>query len=176
LNFGDIGDLPEVQSKSVPMRGGDLFLPLLQDGNFITLTSVMLRRQLFEQMGGFYTGLNGTEDWDLWLRIAERHPIGFVNEPLVRYRMHAAGISRNFMRMCRERIEVISRALALERAQTLNWRLRRQIWAETWRTNGWDAGRSGARLNALADYARAAMAWPLYKVPYREALKVCLNV
>jgi glycosyltransferase involved in cell wall biosynthesis len=175
-NFGVIGDLPELQSKATPMRGGDVFVPLLRDGNFITLTSVMMRRELFEAMGGFYTGLNGTEDWDLWLRIAEKHPIGFVDEPLVRYRLHPGGISRNFARMCRERTEVISRALALERGRALGWRLRRQIWAETWRTNGWDAGRAGARLSALKDYARAAMAWPLYALPYKEAMKVCLNV
>ena len=53
------------------MRGGDLFVPLMREQNFITSTSVMLRRALFEKMGGFYTGLNGTEDWDLWIRIAE---------------------------------------------------------------------------------------------------------
>lgn len=176
FNFGVIGDLPELQSKATPMRGGDLFVPLLRDGNFITSTSVMMRRELFEQLGGFYTGLNGTEDWELWLRVAERHPIGFVDEPLVRYRLHAGGISRNFARMCRERTEVISRALALERGRALGWRLQRQIWAETWRTNGWDAGRAGARLSALRDYARAAMAWPLYGLPYKEAVKVCLNV
>jgi glycosyltransferase involved in cell wall biosynthesis len=116
-NFGARGDLPELQSLVTPMRGGDLFVPLLLEGNFITSTSVMIRRALFEQLGGFYTGLNGTEDWDLWLRVAERNPIGFCSEPLVRYRFHAAGISRNFARMNRERTEVISRALATERGR-----------------------------------------------------------
>jgi len=175
VNFGDIGDLPVLQSRVTPMHGGDLFLPLLRDGNFITLTSVMLRRELFEQMGGFYTGLNGTEDWDLWLRIAERHEIAFVDEPLVQYRLHHGGISRNFARMNRERTQVIARALALERGRTLSWRVRRQIWAETWRTNGWDAGRAGARAHALADLARAVIAWPLSPLPYKEALRVWRN-
>ncbi len=176
LNFGAMGGLPEVQSQVTPMRGGDLFVPLLCEGNFIALTSVMMRRDLFQRMGGFYTALNGTEDWDLWLRVAETNEIAFVDEPLVRYRLHPGGLSRNFVRMSRERTQVITRALALERGRALSWRLRRQIWAETWRTNGWDAGRAGARLTALADYARAAAAWPLYSLPYKEALKVCLNV
>ena len=34
--------------------------------------------------------LNGTEDRELWLRIAERHPIGLCAEPLISYRFHAA--------------------------------------------------------------------------------------
>jgi glycosyltransferase involved in cell wall biosynthesis len=174
FNIGARGDLPEVQSVVTPMRGGDVFEPLLRD-NFITNTSVVIRRELFESLGGFYTGLNGTEDWDLWIRVAERHPIGFVPEPLVKYRFHEGSISRNWARMSRERTQVIARALDLERGRALSWVTRRQIWAETWRTNGWDAGRSGARWNALADYARAALAWPLYPLPYKEAVKVCLN-
>ena len=176
INIGARGDLPERQSDITRMHDGDVFVPLMREGNFITNTSVMIRRELFLQLGGFYTGLNGTEDWDLWIRVAEHHPIRFVPEPLVQYRFHAAGISRNYERMSRERTDVISRALALERGKALDWMTRRQIWAETWRTNGWDAGRSGARANALAGYARAALAWPLDPAPYKEAVKVCLNV
>jgi glycosyltransferase involved in cell wall biosynthesis len=176
LNIGARGDLPELQSLVTPMHQGDVFVPLLREGNFITNTSVMIRKELFTKLGGFFTGLNGTEDWDLWIRVAERNPIGFVPEPLVKYRFHEGSISRNWARMSRERTQVIARALALDRGETLDWVTRRQIWSETWRTNGWDAGRSGARLNALKDYARAAMAWPLYPLPYKEAVKVCLNV
>ena len=175
FNIGARGELPELQSDVTPMTGGDLFVPLMREGNFITNTSVVMRRALFEKMGGFYTGLNGTEDWDLWIRIAEHHDIGFVAEPLVRYRFHAGGISRNFVRMGRERVQVITRALALERGRALDWRIRRQIWSETWRTNAYEAFRAGARRQALLDYAHAAAAWPLEIQPYKEAVKVCLN-
>ena len=175
FNFGSRGDVPELQSQVGPMPSGDLFVPLLSEGNFITLTSVVLRRELFEAMGGFYTGLNGTEDWDLWIRIAERHEIECVHEPLVRYRFHSAGISRNHLRMSRERRLVITRALDLERGRSLDWRTKRQIWAETWRTNAWEAGQAGARIRALAHYARAAAAWPLEMQPYKEAIMVCIN-
>lgn len=175
FNIGARGDLPEIQSEVTAMHGGDVFVQLLREGNFITNTSVVMRRALFEKMGGFYTGLNGTEDWDLWIRVAEHHEIGFVPEPLVRYRFHAGGISRNFIKMGRERVQVIQRALALERGRTLDWRTRRQIWAETWRTNAYEAGRAGARRQALIDYAHAAAAWPLEFQPYKEAMKVCLN-
>ena len=175
LNIGARGDLPELQSLVTPMQGGDIFVALMREGNFITNTSVMIRRDLFEQMGGFYTGLNGTEDWDLWIRVAERHEIGFVAEPLVKYRFHESGISRNYERMGRERIEVITRGLMLERGRALDWMTRRQIWAETFRTNAYEAVRAGARGRALAGYARAVSAWPLEMQPYKEAVKVCIN-
>lgn len=175
FNIGDRGDLPELQSRVTPMEGGDIFVPLLREGNFITNTSVMIRRELFERLGGFFTGLNGTEDWDLWIRVAERQQIGFIDEPLVKYRFHGGGISRNYERMGRERVQVIARALELERGRSLDWMTRRQIWAETWRTNAFEAVRAGARGKALAGYARAAAAWPLEFQPYKEAVKVCIN-
>lgn len=175
-NFGARGAVPEIQTDVTRMSEGDVFIPLLLRGNFITVSSVMMRTALFEELGGFYHQKGGCEDWDLWLRAASRHhQIRFVREPLVGYRFTATSMSANHRAMAPARRAVVARALDTERGRSLPWRLRRQIWAETCRTNGWDAGRSGARLDALANYARAAMAWPLNPQPFKEALKVCLN-
>jgi glycosyltransferase involved in cell wall biosynthesis len=173
-NIGERGELPEVQSDVTQMLEGDVFVELMLRGNFITSSSVMLRREVFEQLGGFYEGLSRAEDYDMWLRVAERHPVRYCHEPLVRYRFHASGKSRNhgLMRLARERI--IARALASERGRTLGWMLKRRIWATTWQTSAWAAGQVGARGAALADYSRAAIAWPLSLETYKEALKLCL--
>ncbi|NJN94724.1 MAG: hypothetical protein HC875_11830 [Anaerolineales bacterium] len=40
----------------------------------------------------------GSEDWDMWLRIARNYPIHFVNEPLTLYRIH--GYNTSLDRMC----------------------------------------------------------------------------
>jgi len=176
LNIGARGDLPELQSLVTPMYDGDLFLTLMLEGNFITTSSVLVQRDLFEKMNGFFTGLNGTEDWDLWLRIGERHRIGLYAEPMISYRFHPGGLSRNYIKMGRERYQVISRALTLERGRSLDWRTRRQIWAQTWETNGGEARRAGARWQALRHFARAASEWPFRGQPYKEAIKACLNV
>jgi glycosyltransferase involved in cell wall biosynthesis len=176
LNIGAYGDLPELQSLVTPMYEGDLFETLMLEGNFITTSSVLMRRDLFERMNGYFTGLNGTEDWDLWLRIAERHQIGLLPQPLISYRFHPGGISRNYVRMGRERHEVIARALALDRGRALGWGIKRRIWAQTWETNGGEARRAGARWHALQGFARSAFEWPFRGQPYKEAIKVCLNV
>ena len=176
LNFGSRGDLPELQSLATPMYEGDLFLPLLLRGNFITVSSVLLRRDVFETMGGFSTDLRSVEDMELWLRIAERHPISLCPEPLVSYRFHAGAMSRNYVTMGRERRRVTERALMLERGRALDWRTKRRIWAQTWETNGAEAQRAGARWQALQGFARSAYEWPFRGQPYKAAIKVCLNV
>jgi glycosyltransferase involved in cell wall biosynthesis len=61
---------------------GDIFLPSLSRC-LVSPSAVMLHRRLFEELGGFDEELPAAEDYDLWLRIAWRHPVGLVPEPLV---------------------------------------------------------------------------------------------
>ena len=54
--------------------------------------SVMLRRAWLEELGG-YRALPTCQDYDLWLRMAERHPIANLPEPLYQWRLNRAGLS-----------------------------------------------------------------------------------
>ena len=49
----------------------------------ITPSSVMIRRDFFERMGGFNESLPACEDYDLWLRITLNHPVGLVDDYLL---------------------------------------------------------------------------------------------
>ena len=49
----------------------------------ISPSSVLLDRSLLDEIGSFDEGLPACEDYDLWLRICSRHPVLFVDEPLV---------------------------------------------------------------------------------------------
>jgi glycosyltransferase involved in cell wall biosynthesis len=173
-NIGDRGDLPDIHSGVNRLHDGDIFTTLLVEGNFITASSVMMRRDLFDELGGFFRGLAAAADWDLWIRAAERQLIRCCPEPLVQYRFHGAGMSRNHRKMGQERMLVIDRALRLPRARQLDWRMKRQISAKAWLDTAYDASKFGARASALLDYGRAAVAWPLYATPYKEVLKLCL--
>lgn len=51
-------------------------------------SSVIMRREAFLAAGGYRKGLNVAEDYDLWLRMAERGEIANLSERLVRYRIH----------------------------------------------------------------------------------------
>jgi len=49
----------------------------------VSPSAVMLRRSLFESVGGFDEQLPACEDYDLWLRIGCRYPIGLIETPLI---------------------------------------------------------------------------------------------
>jgi Glycosyl transferase family 2 len=56
--------------------------------NIICAPSVVMRRTVFEQLGGFDPQLPFTADWEMWLRIALFYDVGYLAQPLVSYRRH----------------------------------------------------------------------------------------
>jgi len=159
INFGNIGDLPEIQSDAVQMYEGDLWEKLLS-GNMITTSSVVIERDLYHETGGFKEGLRYCEDWDLWLRCAEAHPIGYCPEPLVKYRLSNNSLSSSYVYMAEKRLEVITSALASERGSRLSMIKRRRILAKTWATSAWDAARNKDLHLSLGYYQASLLQWP----------------
>jgi glycosyltransferase involved in cell wall biosynthesis len=64
--------------------------------NFIEVTSsVLFRRSVLDEVGGFKTELRAAEDYDLYLRIAAAHPICCHSAIVAEYRIHESSASRN---------------------------------------------------------------------------------
>jgi glycosyltransferase involved in cell wall biosynthesis len=65
----------------------------LRNGNPFVHSTIMMRRSLFESIGGYRTSLRLCEDFDLWCRMAEITQI--ANDPniLARYRVHESSMS-----------------------------------------------------------------------------------
>ena len=63
-------------------RSGNIFPDALKKC-IIGPSTVMMRRELFEELGGFREYLEIAEDYELWLRITAKYPVGYIDEPLV---------------------------------------------------------------------------------------------
>jgi len=62
----------------------------------ISPSSVIMKRELFENTGGFDQKMPVCEDYDLWLRITKDFPVGLVRESLViKYGGHSDQLSRS---------------------------------------------------------------------------------
>ena len=71
-------------------------LPLLYYNNIIATLTVVMRKSLFNDLGGFDLEIHGCEDLDLWIRIAQiDYKFGYINEVLAKYRNNSSGISKN---------------------------------------------------------------------------------
>lgn len=82
-------------------------LPELVKRNSICTCTVLMRKRALEQAGLFRQELAPADDWDLWLRVAARHPIGFVDAVTACYRVHQGNESRNLLKMQEAEIRVV---------------------------------------------------------------------
>jgi glycosyltransferase involved in cell wall biosynthesis len=91
------------------LPSGDVFCELLCGpmGNFVPQCTPLIYRQAVLDAEGFNERLRGTEDWDMWLRLAAQHPFGVINEPLALYRILPNAIHTDAVRMAKARLEVI---------------------------------------------------------------------
>lgn len=62
-------------------------------GNLIPLNSVMIRREILDEVGMFDEKLKSLQDYDLFLRIAPQHKIGYIDEKLIYVFCHKNSIS-----------------------------------------------------------------------------------
>jgi len=66
----------------------DALLHLAAEQHIMT-PSIVVRRAVYEDLGGFDERLGCAEDWEMWVRIAAHYAIWFEPQPLAVYRMHS---------------------------------------------------------------------------------------
>jgi glycosyltransferase involved in cell wall biosynthesis len=105
---------------------GDIFWWLLKSP-FIPCLSVVVRRSCFATTGLFDDSLVCADDWDLWIRLAERFKALALPIPVGVYRSPgpaANTTTSNFPLAYRTVISIQTRALGLDRAKSAPWSLR----------------------------------------------------
>jgi glycosyltransferase involved in cell wall biosynthesis len=63
----------------------------------IQTPSIVMRREVYESVGGFDRRLDMSEDWEMWIRVANSYPVGFLSQPLAEYRMSPSNNSTRAM-------------------------------------------------------------------------------
>ncbi len=64
----------------------------------IQTPSIVVRRDVYEKLGGFDYRLSWVEDWEMWVRIAAHYPVWYEVEPLALYRTHSASNTGRYVR------------------------------------------------------------------------------
>jgi glycosyltransferase involved in cell wall biosynthesis len=78
----------------------------------VSPSAVMIHKSVLDQVGLFDESFPACEDYDLWLRIACRYPVGLLSEfYMVRYGGHADQLSSTVPTLDRYRIQAIEKIL-----------------------------------------------------------------
>jgi glycosyltransferase involved in cell wall biosynthesis len=106
-------------------------------------SNVIVRAELLAAVGTFDTSLRRTEDWDLWIRLAQTGPAACVPRPLVAYRHHRGNARTDPSSMVSEpRLLADRYGIAVDLAAMM-------------RRAAWTCLRDGRRRKAVGYYLRA---------------------
>ena len=143
--------------------------------NFVLTSSVIVRRDALEAIGGFNETMSHAEDLDLWIRLARRWPAVGTTRPLVRYQHLQSGLTRKVEARLGGNASLFGR-LATDSTLTPALRRRARNRASLSALKlGWTALREGRGAEARASLAAAwlfperalpvALAWILSLLP-----------
>ncbi|GAB4358847.1 MAG: hypothetical protein Kow006_27540 [Gammaproteobacteria bacterium] len=81
----------------------------------VSPSAILMRRSLFEVLGGFDESLPACEDYDLWIRLARHRVVGLVpHAGVIKHGGHQDQLSRRFPAMDRFRVASLHKALQVE--------------------------------------------------------------
>jgi glycosyltransferase involved in cell wall biosynthesis len=75
--------------------------------DFIPLLTVVVRKEVLKRVGNFDPKYKISEDYDLFLKIAQIYPVDFIDQPLAKYRMHSGGASKNLETRIKEDLQIM---------------------------------------------------------------------
>jgi glycosyltransferase involved in cell wall biosynthesis len=83
--------------------------PALLAANFIPESGVIVRTGLLREAGAFLPGQRMAEDYDAWLRLAQRHPFIHTGNVTAHYRVHPGQVSADTEAMGRAALAIRAR-------------------------------------------------------------------
>jgi glycosyltransferase involved in cell wall biosynthesis len=139
-------------------KGMDAFEALALRHEHVCCPTAVFSRMALDTVGGFdlrFTGL-GCEDRDLWLRIAERFRIRYLDQVTARYRLHPCSMSADNDRMALARQMLVSKLAESERGAQLVSRMEAMIESDL----GLCLSGEGHSFKAIAQQWRALRQYP----------------
>jgi glycosyltransferase involved in cell wall biosynthesis len=113
-NFGTFNQDGVVRSAGLTPRPSGLdFAEALMLGNYVSGGSaVLVRTAKLRGHGGFDASLRGSEDWDMWRRLAWDSEFHYIDRALVSYRRHGTNMTDNLPLMLQAQTQHFAKLLA----------------------------------------------------------------
>jgi glycosyltransferase involved in cell wall biosynthesis len=99
------------RSPSGEGASGDVLGAFLSGNEILSPGQTLIRAEVLRKLDGFDEAIWGTDDWDLWLRLAAAGPVIYQNKCALQYRLHGNNASRNTKRLFTNGIRVLHKHL-----------------------------------------------------------------
>lgn len=152
----ELRDLGSIPATACDDQCGALLLGSMVSGQ---VSSGLVERSLFDEVGGFRREFSQCADWDLWLRLSLRTPFAVVPEPLLKYRVTGSNMSNDVALLERDTFAVLDRFFTGD--DSVPYRpLKRRVYANHWMILSGSYNHAGRRRDAIRCGLRAAQLHP----------------
>ena len=121
-----------------PRVSGDVFFPLMELDFPIMGLAVLVRKECFVRVGVFHRKVDGIDDWDMFLRIAELYevivdpePVGIYRQPTVRSAQGSSARAAQLLRLAKHQKKLMKLPRVAERSwwqrQGIRYRTKNRI-------------------------------------------------
>lgn len=109
-----------------PTQQGKVFEKLISN-NFVPTITVIAKKSVILEVGGFDESLRSCEDKDLWLRLALKYPLGKLDRVLAKRRFHSNNLCRDNQLLFSSEIEVMQKMKRLVSSPSIQKRLESRL-------------------------------------------------
>jgi hypothetical protein len=96
-----------------------------------------VRKSVLDDVGPLDLSLRGTDDWELWLRVAKKYTFMGISDVVALYRMHGGGLSANTEHMLADKKKAIAKHFGPEEGDPTKWPdLQRRAYGGAYRLAG----------------------------------------
>ena len=163
----------EISQKNMRRYSGRITPQLLAD-NSVSITTALVKRECFEEMGGFDASCGVADDYDLWLRFSARYRFYYAPGIVAAYRVMADQISSDKNRRFRANKEIIDDFFK-SYPEALNWYEKRSGLSRFLVRRSRYEMAVGKRKKSLLSILEAAKNDPLWAGPWRALAKLVLK-
>lgn len=157
-----------------PKACGEIYVDELERDRIHPTSTVMVRREILNEVGGFDKNLPSRQDYDLWIRITKQYEVDYVDEILVDKREQPDSISKNFSNRIKGDLAVFDKVR--EHISGFDLITRSRILSYHHHVIGRDYESNGDRWQALKHLGAAILRYPFRPISYAMFVVALLGI
>lgn len=123
------------------------------------ISSAVVRTELARDLGGFDSNFSQCADWDFFLRLSQHASFATLSDPMIMYRVHSGGMSRNVPLFERDAFAVLQKFFGGAPAPHYE-AMRRRVYANHWMIVSYAYLQADQRADSVRCYLNALRCYP----------------
>jgi len=143
-----------------PEVSEDAYVKQLESDHVHPPSTVVVRRDCLENVGGFDSELPTREDYELWIRVSAQYRIGYVDEIFVTKREQSDSLSKDFTKRIEGDLAVFKKVQERVAEEDLGFVTKNRIYSAHHLVIGRDYESNGDRGKAVRHLSKAVVLYP----------------